>query len=650
MNSLACKQSTQKAERKTMKKKIAVFANGWSHEFIHQTLSSITDKAKENNMDVFLFMNYSACSDDERVNKGEFSIFKLPDLSEFDGCILFGNTFNLVDEVAYLKTAVFESKIPTVCIGSRMEGIDFIGSDNYSGMHDLVEHLISCHGVQNMVLVGGDPGHEDSRIRVQAAMDVAKEHGIEIPDDNLIYGQWYPIGARDAFAAWYQEHGHILPDAVICVNDDMALGVCYWAELYDVTIPDEMIVTGYDYTQNSRAYIPAITTVSKEHERIGEAAIQNIIDKLNQKETKAELMLDSKLQMGESCGCNLSQIDFKKRANLVKDLYHNRIGQIEIDGHYRGMAECAKIINDKKKMGEIFGARWEDNRFYQYDKFYVCLDPTYLEFEKEEEYKKTEFDTGFDVACALENRKSVHKNPIQRYELVPDYDGESSDSEVFIFVPIHRNDKTIGYVACSGNNDIIQNYEIYTWVQFFTQGLEQIRQNVRLEKLNHQLRRFSITDGLTGVYNRQGYNDMAYDFVKLSRMQDKDVVLGLIDINDMKRINDKYGHLQGDNACIAVARGLQKVVGKNGIPVRFGGDEFMWVCAREGDKTDEEVKKQIQSEISRAAREMEMEFEVGVSIGMVHIEENNPSALEKYVRIADENMYIEKQAYHNQTK
>ena len=69
-----------------MKKKVAVFANGWSNEYLELTIEGMRKRADEENIDLFVFVNYSAGEDDnERDNIGERGMFTLPNLSRFDG-------------------------------------------------------------------------------------------------------------------------------------------------------------------------------------------------------------------------------------------------------------------------------------------------------------------------------------------------------------------------------------------------------------------------------------------------------------------------------------------------------------------------------------------------------------------------------------
>ena len=119
-----------------MKKRIAVFANGWSDEFVQKIMNGVQQCMREQAMDVYVFAFYSASAQHEFLgdNPGEENIFRLPDLSRFDGVIVMTNTFASDEELKMLRERSSEAGSPGVSLEWPMEGLDFFGTDNYSGM------------------------------------------------------------------------------------------------------------------------------------------------------------------------------------------------------------------------------------------------------------------------------------------------------------------------------------------------------------------------------------------------------------------------------------------------------------------------------------------------------------------------------------
>ena len=131
---------------------------------------------------------------------------------------------------------------------------------------------------------------------------------------------------------------------------------------------------------------------------------------------------------------------------------------------------------------------------------------------------------------------------------------------------------------------------------------------MKLVELNKRLSKLSYTDGLTGVYNRMGCEGIAYPFLEKCHEQGKNACMMFADINKMKVINDKYGHLQGDLAICTVAKVIQQVLKDKWIVVRYGGDEFLMVGECNGIEKPQQLLDEIQKELERTAKEMKLPY------------------------------------------
>ena len=91
----------------------------------------------------------------------------------------------------------------------------------------------------------------------------------------------------------------------------------------------------------------------------------------------------------------------------------------------------------------------------------------------------------------------------------------------------------------------------------------------------------SRRDPLTNVLNRRGFEQ---EFTLLQNQHDVDLIVGMLDLNEFKSINDSMGHLEGDAILVDVAQTLQTYIAEKGIVGRYGGDEF--VFAMRADNLD----------------------------------------------------------------
>ena len=96
------------------------------------------------------------------------------------------------------------------------------------------------------------------------------------------------------------------------------------------------------------------------------------------------------------------------------------------------------------------------------------------------------------------------------------------------------------------------------------------------------LKAMSLVDDLTGLYNRRGFLTLAEQELKMAKRTKRETFLLFADLDGLKEINDTFGHLEGDQALIDIARIFKKSFREPDIPARIGGDEFV-ILAREGD-------------------------------------------------------------------
>ena len=155
-----------------------------------------------------------------------------------------------------------------------------------------------------------------------------------------------------------------------------------------------------------------------------------------------------------------------------------------------------------------------------------------------------------------------------------------------------------------------------------------------------------MTDSLTGLKNRTGYDALAVPYLQKCQQEGKLGSMIFADINRMKLINDKYGHLQGDIALCTVADAIKQTMPPGWIAVRFGGDEFIMVGSCTNKHEAEDLKEKLAINLKRIIAERNLCFPLSASFGSVVMDPEENYSLEEYLRKADEAMYVMKQKAH----
>jgi diguanylate cyclase (GGDEF)-like protein len=217
---------------------------------------------------------------------------------------------------------------------------------------------------------------------------------------------------------------------------------------------------------------------------------------------------------------------------------------------------------------------------------------------------------------------------------------------MYLFVPLHSEAEGFGYFLIKNYAHVIRDFYLNSLVRHLSAGLERARQNIRLENLNKLLEEISVRDELTGLYNRMGYEKIVIPYLDELRHKKKRSVIMVADINRMKVINDKYGHLQGDTAIRIVANAIKTAVPKPWKAVRYGGDEYVIIGESGSSKDMEAVKEAILANVRKNSEDLLLPYKLSVSVGYVLIDPENNLKNEEYFRMADEAMYEMKQEAH----
>lgn len=151
----------------------------------------------------------------------------------------------------------------------------------------------------------------------------------------------------------------------------------------------------------------------------------------------------------------------------------------------------------------------------------------------------------------------------------------------------------------------------------------------------------SITDELTGLYNRRGFFHFATQQLKSACHANQSSWLLFADADGLKTVNDRDGHEAGDRLLRGVAKALQYAFGDRHVVGRLGGDEFA-VHVSGGDVSPAELRQLLAEGVEYVARTDGVT--VSLSIGIVRCEPDGAIPFEDQLRLADNAMYAEKQA------
>jgi diguanylate cyclase (GGDEF)-like protein len=145
-------------------------------------------------------------------------------------------------------------------------------------------------------------------------------------------------------------------------------------------------------------------------------------------------------------------------------------------------------------------------------------------------------------------------------------------SRSWMGIPLIRNHITIGYLTLDNNQPDIYTEEDANTAQLFANGAAIVIENAKLYEKSQQL---ATSDALTSIFNRRHFYELALTEFERSKRYKAHLSVIMLDIDHFKYINDKYGHLTGDQILISFVQRVQAELRTSDVFARYGGEEFI---------------------------------------------------------------------------
>lgn len=630
--------------------KIAVILASMDIEYVRETLQGIIEQERKEKNDLYIFNVYSGPEETLKYNVGEYNLYSLVNLEEFDGVILFANMIQGHNTYNEMIRAIRKAGVPTVCIDSLIEGFCHVGTDSYRGMRDVVEHFVKYHGMTDFFYVSGLDFNSDSRERLRAFRDVLQENNIPFDEKNIYKGNFTFTTGYEA-GQWIIESGE-LPQAVICATDGIALGVRRALIEKGIKIPEQVALAGFDNSFEARNSVPVLTTAQHEQKIIGMETAGKINRFITRKEELISEDFPATLVIGESCGCK----NCKKLAeNSVREQYIEMKENFETQLHHSNM--MTDDLNDSKDYDDFIKRLKLYIEKLECDRFYLCLCPEVVRDLKTEELQDNNLNTEYRVAgypdkmsveLAYEYGEYVSCGKIHTAKMLPRTGVFEKENGVYCFSPIHYRDHCLGYLAVEGSQFVMESPMYRTWLINLATCLENLRKQAVLQKLLKHVDNMYVQDALTGLYNRFGFDRYTKGSFQHCIDTGKSFMIFFADLDGLKMINDKNGHEKGDLAICTVANALHEVCNGQEICARFGGDEYV-VFAQDYIEQDALLfGKRLEQCLAAYNDKLKTDFVISASYGYQIVYPKKGDTLEEYIKQADAQMYIRKKARKKQ--
>lgn len=626
-------------------KKIALITDGWKRYVTYAWVQGYRRYASQYHLDtdLYVFQSFGNFNTDEGYNSGEYNITRLPDLRTFDGIIL--DLSNVSD--ASLKESflarVRESGVPAISLLEDLPGLYYSGLDNLTDFSILVEHLITEHGCRKLNYVGGSPRNQENQKRLLAYRKTLEKHGILFEPERVIERSFEIKTGIRAFTEFQQKD--LLPEAFVCANDNIAVGVCLAAREAGFSIPEDFLVTGFDNEDKASYCNPRITTADFSKTEIMYHAMELLVDIWNGQTDRRCTYTQAVHIFQESCRC-MSECPPDRGQYIIKRiLSETRQSDMQnwmIDLN-RFLLDCTSYTNLTSHM-----QMWLHE--HQFGNLYLLMNPDIFHLEKvdilpeipDDIYRCVGYPDKMTVVHPVSDTEAVIQLSITDGHLLPDIT-RTGDQNIFVFAPLHFREREVGYVVLQNCDYLLDHQFLFKMLNSFRTALESLYNKLVLCKKNKQLSQLYIHDSLTGLYNRMAYEKLALPLFQKYMQKKKHLGILFVDADHLKYINDNFGHDMGNLTIRSIASAIHKSCPVGSVCMRYGGDEFVCVIPDFDLPRMHRLEKTILHALEEISDVSRFPFPLEASIGSV-IADDAVFSLNDYINLADQKMYASKKA------
>ncbi len=609
---------------------------------IHGYIVRLNELLKKEGYSILIFAINSDIYWEEDRQATERYVFDLIPYSFIDAVIIMDEKIKSHKIARKIIGHSQEYDIPVVIADGRYEGASCITYDYEAGFEKVVRHVIEHHGIRDVHMMAGHPNNRFSDSRIAVFKKVLSENGIRFDRNMVSYGHFWADPCRVATRALLSRG--VLPKAIICANDIMAITVTEMLTEEGYRVPEDVVVSGFDGYDEIYFTSPKITTASCDILALADVTAEAVLKAVATRECYDEIITPTFIA-NESCGCP----EHSEHPQILRDWFKESFARNNDDNR------VLQLITTSMQISGSPGELVLPLRSYKTDNLLAVVDRKcfaeganyFTEDVPEDETKELviiydsdypeQYNTdSLDISGDFEFSEDVLSPSVRNRILELTENGYP-----LIFNSLDYMNRPFGFVCYFYRNYLISNYTntmgVTNAISIGIGGYVNIQyQRMLLYKMDEMYRH----DPLTGLYNRIGFQNEFRKLRKHPKNYKKTVTVIMSDLDGLKYINDNFGHAEGDRAIAAVAKALFKAVPDNSLSTRFGGDEVFSVIFSECDP--DSIMKDIDGYLAEYNRESGKPYEVSTSSGYMTAVLDDSFDIAQAIKVADERMYNSK--------
>lgn len=551
---------------------------------------------------------------------------------------------------------------PAVSVVETLDGVPSFSIDNGPGLSAILDHLFDRHGYRNPVLVSGPSGVQDSRERLGMFLSALAARGISGGEDRVHYGNFTRADGVEAVKRFWGS-GESRPDVFICANDYMAMGAMDALAELGVRVPEDVAVTGFDDVPVFKHYQGILSSVRQPVRELGRRAVAALADSLEGRTAPAGGgRLSTEPVIRSSCGCRPGPDKWigaphpvlSARTDAGSPIAPDRLAellfQLESSDNLANQRLDLRIDQSVSSFCKAYIRDWgfDDHQAKEAGlldalgagDFYLVLLP------------------GPQPGIGGEARLAVAWSGGERVALPPGGLGFPARDILpaailagrrssLMAMGIAESQSRFGLYFLSPGVRGTNSFEklgarLAESMRAVRSAREFKELSEKLKETSAKLEELSLSDELTGLYNRRGFLTFAAQQITYCRRQRQAFSILYMDLDGLKGINDTWGHESGDAALRAMAELLMKAFRSSDIVSRIGGDEFCVLAPNTANRRSDSILERLSSLLRSFNADGAHPWRLSMSVGEFHSDPADSSPIEAMMREADARLYQEK--------
>lgn len=508
-------------------RRIAVLGGQCDEEYQKNFIEGFLEEAFKHEFEICVFSMYRKYLDTQIREVAESHIYELFEPEDYDAVVVLRDSIQVPGLGDALEERIHKNfSGPVLVVDIKSKYFPSILTDGFEPCYRLVSHLIEHHGYTDIAYLTGKRWHEHSIMRLEAYKKAMADHGLEVSEDRIMYGDfWYTSG--EAAAEQLMASGR-LPQAVACANDQMAIGLCKALEAGGINVGSDIAVIGFDSTEDGRCSPHPLTSCLLPARENGAYSAKYVDDMLSGRPVQ-KYQPRASIFIGESCGCGCDMLNKPEmvRKGMLRPVWDTDISAEGFDSVYNSMLN--NLICEKNFIPFV-------NLVYSYvyqmgediEQFSLCLCEHWKDMETNPDVIPEEIGMSRHMIRVVNYGKDDGANyagiseAFDRRYLLPELKNRGRKPRAYFFTPLYNEDKCFGYGVISYGDKIRSYDRIYReWMMLTSVGFEWLRRSQLIRLLENTQQTMKLHDN-----NRSG------DILLLpEERQELDLVMKILDEN-----------------------------------------------------------------------------------------------------------------------